>query len=240
MLDIYRTAVRDPRDDRVTCGNAGPRPYALCQVRKMKQMAKRIEHRMFPSHRPRTPAMWVQWLRVEMNRAVDKQLSALPVSTLSALEVSGTDHGGRGWAEYSSVQYPDFDICEDVPSDATTYDVVIAEQVLEHVQDPARAMDSLARLTTPGGTVVVTTPFLVRLHFEPGDYWRFTPDGLRLLAERTGLEVIEVGQWGNRDCIVANFDEWQFYPQGGSLENESHLPAVVWLVARRVAASSVG
>ncbi len=50
-----------------------------------------------------------------------------------------------------------------------------------------------ALATVPGGHVIVSTPFLVRVH-ELADYgmpdlWRFTPRGLRVLLEHAGLEV---------------------------------------------------
>ena len=53
--------------------------------------------------------------------------------------------------------------------------------------DAARAVN-LRKLCAPGGHVIVSTPFLVRVHelplFALHDYWRFTPRGLRLLLER--------------------------------------------------------
>ncbi len=56
------------------------------------------------------------------------------------------------------------------------------------------------------------------------DYWRFTPRGLRTLLERGGLEVDEVGSWGNRDCVVGNFDSWPAFRWWHSLRNEPDLP----------------
>lgn len=42
-----------------------------------------------------------------------------------------------GFAEYISTTYPDFDICEGALPD--TFDLVIAEQVFEHLLWPYRA-----------------------------------------------------------------------------------------------------
>lgn len=66
-------------------------------------------------------------------------------------------------------------------------DLVICEQVLEHVVDPLTAVRTLARLRKRDGFVFVSTPFLIRLHDFPGDYWRFTPAGLGLLLRSQGL-----------------------------------------------------
>ena len=63
------------------------------------------------------------------------------------------------------LNYPEFDLCAPTPQD--TYDVVICEQVLEHVIDPFDAARNLRALCKPGGHVVVTTPFLIKVHELP-------------------------------------------------------------------------
>jgi SAM-dependent methyltransferase len=51
----------------------------------------------------------------------------------------------------------------EIPSNA--YDVVVCEQVLEHVADLGRALDTLVRLVKPGGRLVIGVPvFLPPLH----------------------------------------------------------------------------
>jgi SAM-dependent methyltransferase len=136
---------------------------------------------------------------------------------------------------YTSLNYPEFDLCEPL-SEERTYDVVICEQVLEHVVDPATAVDNLRRLCAPGGQVIVSTPFLIKVHELPEygmlDYWRFTPRGLRLLLERAGLMVEEMGAWGNRQCVAGNVRVWSAYRPWHSLHNEPDIPVQVWAFAR--------
>jgi hypothetical protein len=107
--------------------------------------------------------------------------------------------------------------------------------VIEHVIDPWAAARNLRGLCAPGGHVVVSTPFLIRVHELPAygmrDYWRFTPRGLRALLEGAGLVVDEVGSWGNRDCVAGNFDRWPAYRRWHSLRNEPDLPVQVWAFA---------
>lgn len=74
-----------------------------------------------------------------------------------------------------------------------TWDVAVASEVLEHVRDPLEALRELARAVRSGGRVVVTVPFFFRIH-EPTDYWRFTPAGLGLLAERSGIGDVRIEQ----------------------------------------------
>jgi SAM-dependent methyltransferase len=60
-------------------------------------------------------------------------------------------------------------------------DVVICVEVLEHVSHPQKAVDEIFRILRPGGVVIGSTPFLLGLHEQPRDYFRYTYHGLRLL-----------------------------------------------------------
>lgn len=180
-----------------------------------------------------------QWQRVRLIETVGRHLDALNPSGLDAVEVSGADQAGRPWRSFTSLNYPEFDLCAPL-EDRGTYDVVICEQVIEHVLDPVAAARNLRGLCRPGGHVVVSTPFLIRIHELPQwgmfDYWRFTPRGLRRLLEHAGLTVDEVGSWGNRRCVTANFDRWPAYRRWMPLGNELDLPVQVWAFARNTPA----
>jgi len=182
-----------------------------------------------------------QWQRVPLNAAVDRHLEALGPSGLTAAEISGDAQSRRPWKRFASLDYPAFDLC--APLELTErFDVVICEQVLEHVVDPWAAASNLRGLCVPGGRVVVSTPFLVRIHELPAygmpDYWRFTPRGLRVLLESAGLTVDEVGSWGNRACVAGNFDRWPAYRRWHSLRDEPDLAVQVWAFATNPALDS--
>lgn len=176
-----------------------------------------------------------QWQRVVLHRAVDDHLAALGYAGRDAAEISGDRYAGRPWRGYESLDYPAFDLCAPL-GQHRTYDVVICEQVLEHVLDPRAAAANLRGLCVPGGHVVVSTPFLIRVHELPAygmpDLWRFTPRGLRRLLEDAGLEVDRVDAWGNRDCVAGNLDRWAAYRRWHSLRNEPDLAVQVWAFAR--------
>jgi SAM-dependent methyltransferase len=179
-----------------------------------------------------------QWQRTVLNRSVDQYLCALQPPTLTAAEISGNAHAGKRWRSYVSLNYPQFDLCAPL-GDQGSFDVVICEQVLEHVLDPQAAAANLRGLCAAGGHVVVSTPLLIRVHELPAygmpDLWRFTPRGLRVLLERAGLEVDTVEAWGNRDCVVGNLDRWAAYRRWHSLRNEPDLAVQVWAFARNPA-----
>jgi SAM-dependent methyltransferase len=179
-----------------------------------------------------------QWQRVVLMREVDAHIDALGPSDLVAAEISGASHAGRPWRRFASLDFPAFDLCAPLPEEHRgAYDVVICEQVLEHVVDPIAAARNLRGLCRPGGHVIVSTPFLIRVHELPAfampDFWRFTPRGLRRLLEQGGgLEVDEVGTWGNRDCVAGNLDRWPAYRPWMSLRDEPDIAVQVWAFAR--------
>ena len=49
----------------------------------------------------------------------------------------------------------------DIPHPADAFDVVVCYQCLEHVPDPARAMDEMRRVCRPGGVVFIVGPNLL-------------------------------------------------------------------------------
>lgn len=171
------------------------------------------------------------YAREVMNRDIDTWLTGLDSNALDAVEVSGTVRSGCAWKSYTSLQYPEFDLVQSEPTGE--YDVVICEQVLEHVIDPDAAVRNLRRLARPGGQILVSTPFLIRLHGSPNDYWRFTPLGLQTLLERQGLVVDLVASWGNRSAVISNLRRWSFYLPWRSLRNSPNLPVVVWAISHR-------
>ena len=81
---------------------------------------------------------------------------------------------------------------EETPFDDESFDSVLCNAVLEHVQDAGRAIAELARVVRKGGNVVVAVPFLQPYHPCPGDYRRYTADGLAELGRAAGLDVVEI------------------------------------------------
>lgn len=106
---------------------------------------------------------------------------------------------------------------QDMPQIATgSAGSVICLEVLEHVEEPARAAAELARILRPGGVLVLAVPFMGAYHGKRppaknpvyernaqglvsdashsgyGDYWRFTHEGLALLFARAGFARVDV------------------------------------------------
>ena len=70
-------------------------------------------------------------------------------------------------------------------------DLAWTHTVLEHVGDIERAVQNLSLLTRDA--VLMVIPWIQDEHYSPGlfgDYWRFTPMGVRRLMEGVGLSLV--------------------------------------------------
>lgn len=81
---------------------------------------------------------------------------------------------------------------ESMPFEDASFDSALCNAVLEHVLDADRAIRELARVVRPGGYLVVAVPFLQPYHPCPGDFRRYTADGLAALGRSAGLHVVEI------------------------------------------------
>jgi SAM-dependent methyltransferase len=174
-----------------------------------------------------------------MDRATHEFMSGLDRRRLDCLEISGTKWRTFGFRSYESVKYPAYDVCTG-PCRVASYDVVIAEQVLEHILWPYRAVRHVHQMLRPGGVFVVTTPFMIRVHPCPIDCSRWTELGLKYLLAEGGfpLDEVRTGSWGNAACVRGNMyranDRWaDWLPWWHSLKNEAEYPLVVWAFARK-------
>lgn len=87
-------------------------------------------------------------------------------------------------------------LADSLPFTNGSFDTVICTQVLEHLTDPASALEEIARILKIGGRLILTAPQTWFLHEEPFDFYRFTRFGLEYLCKRAGLMPIELGSEG--------------------------------------------
>jgi SAM-dependent methyltransferase len=180
--------------------------------------------------------MTEHWCRIVMNHNTKGLVGDLDFRNFVALEISGTVWKDFGFKCWTAGWYPGFDLCDATGLRGRSYDIVLAEQVFEHVKYPFRAASIVRYILKPGGYFLLTVPFLIRHHPSPVDCYRWSAEGLRYFLVETGFDPTSIitGSWGNKDCVIENFKRWAEYdPAIHSLANEEAFPIVCWGRARK-------
>lgn len=79
-----------------------------------------------------------------------------------------------------------------IPAEDNSFDTAICTAVLEHLEEPEKALRECYRILKGGGIAIYSVPFIWHLHEEPRDYFRYSKYGLRYLFEKVGFEVVEL------------------------------------------------
>jgi len=153
------------------------------------------------SHRepPRSSPTWsirkplADWLQTEGKRASGKRVLDVGCGVKPYLPYFS---GATSYVGVDVQDNPNADLhgaIEELPVDDGSFDVVLATQVLEHVDDPSAAVRELHRVTAPGGRVLASTHGVMVFHPNPVDHWRWTHTGLeRLFATNADWSRIDV------------------------------------------------
>ncbi len=180
------------------------------------------------------------WTRPYAYRVCTEWLEDLDLANLEVLEISPGQHWQKlPFKSYLGLDYPEFDICQQKLNQQ--FDLIIADQVWEHLLWPYRATKNVFEMLRPRGYFLNLTPFLIKVHAVPIDCCRWTELGMKHLLVECGfpLDTVRTGSWGNRACVKANLRSG-FARRGffGSLKNEPTFPVIVWALARKSMDSS--
>lgn len=149
--------------------------------------------------------------------AVEKALDLQPpIYEFGSFRVPGQEELAdmRPW--FPGKEYVGCDMCEGLGVDLVmdlhdldyriqpnTMRSVICLETLEHVRYPFQAMKNIFTALAPGGVVVITSTMAQRIHNYPSDYWRFTPEGFKVLLEMFPSVFVDACGEENRPlCVV--------------------------------------
>jgi ubiquinone/menaquinone biosynthesis C-methylase UbiE len=92
---------------------------------------------------------------------------------------------------------------ENLPIENNCIDVVMSNQVLEHVLDERKSVAEAFRVLKNGGYFIGSVPHISPIHLEPYDFRRFTEYGLKQLLENQGFKVLKIeGNGGVRKAVA--------------------------------------
>jgi SAM-dependent methyltransferase len=134
-----------------------------------------------------------------------------------------------------SATEPDY-VCDaaNIPVDSDSYDGVILAEVLEHVPDPKAVLAECQRVLRPGGTMLITVPFLFHVHADPVDYGRYTEYYWREAIAAAGLELASLTPQGGYYGVLANMLKLRLMREnpkrsfGSKIKNRLCRPLFVW------------
>jgi len=165
-------------------------------------------------------------------REIDRLLDALGTETHDALEISaGWKWRARAWNSFSEMNWPEYDICEHRLD--RQFDIIIADNVFEHLKYPYRAAQNVRAMLKSGGYFINITPFMIRHHPIPLDCSRWTQEGMRYFLEEVGFdpEKITTGGWGNAAAVRANMHRWARTGWKRNPPNDPNFPVTIWAIA---------
>lgn len=122
----------------------------------------------------------------------------------------------------------DVDICcdaHDLPFADRSFDAVVTTAVLEHVLDPNRVMEEIARVLRRGGLLYSEIPFMQQVHEGAYDFTRYTLSGHRRLAN--AFDEIESGAVAGPGTALAWAIEHFWLSLAGTGRSRSVVKALV-------------
>ncbi|MBI2446480.1 MAG: methyltransferase domain-containing protein [Parcubacteria group bacterium] len=105
------------------------------------------------------------------------------------------------------------DICDvlNLQYPPESFDTIISTQVMEHVSNPYQMATEIYKVLKPGGKVIVTVPFLIPMHSDPDDYFRFTASGLSEIFKQSGFAIIESGHYGGFFMVLSEIIHFSWF-----------------------------
>jgi len=135
-----------------------------------------------------------------------KQFSAFPTQS-KILDVGA----GRGRykefiPEFTNITtldngpYPGIDVVHDLkdplPFPDNSFDIILLSNVLEHFENTEQLLKECRRVLKKGGFVIGAVPFMIQIHQEPRDFYRFTLYGLEYHFKNAGYQNVSVEPLG--------------------------------------------
>ncbi len=138
-----------------------------------------------------------QWLTKKISRERIDAFIQKHASTAHTLDL------GSSWSPYAKY-FPDrvssdieprdgVDVVADahaLPFKDGEFSVILCSEVLEHLHTPEQAIAEMWRVLEPGGSLILTTRFMMPMHDMPHDYFRYTKTGMEHLFREWEIDEL--------------------------------------------------
>lgn len=75
------------------------------------------------------------------------------------------------------------------PFPDASLDLIICQEVIEHITHPSAAIQEFHRVLKPGGSLFLQAPFQIGFHPGPHDYWRFSREAYEVLLDQKNWDI---------------------------------------------------
>ncbi len=82
------------------------------------------------------------------------------------------------------------------------YNLITSFMVLEHLNEPLKALRESNRVLTKKGYLALTTVQYWHTHSHPSDYYRYTRYGLEYLLKQSGFKVVKIWSHGGPFLVL--------------------------------------
>lgn len=89
-----------------------------------------------------------------------------------------------------------------IPLKNNSVDAETLFMVLEHLNEPKRALIECNRVLKKGGYLILTTVQYWHTHSYPSDYYRYTKYGLEYIFEESGFNVVNIWSMGGPFLVI--------------------------------------
>lgn len=153
-------------------------------------------------------------------KGIGRSLFNLSVANYVSIEGRVLDVGGKGSPSYLRFLPPQTAgriIVLDIKGDSTTtiqgsvvrlpfcsrsFDCVFCFNVLEHVFNFETSLREIRRVLTDDGVLYGYVPFLVGIHGDPHDHWRYTQETLERILVGAGFQTSRIEVQGGALLVV--------------------------------------
>jgi len=123
---------------------------------------------------------------------------------------------------------------DNIPVEASSFDIALMGELLEHVENPLSVLKEAKRILKPGGKILATVPFMYPLHGDPDDFARYTGPFWQKAAQEAGFSDIEIEMQGSMPAVAALMIQHLFRARGVSWRpiQNSLVRCLMWLDRR--------
>jgi SAM-dependent methyltransferase len=192
----------------------------------------------------RGPDKGTAWRRSNW-KFLEQQVKQIPAGA-AILDV-GAGHGdfadifeGRNYFALDIVPYPEVDLVTDLvqvnPFRPDSFDVVVLINLLDNVYESRDLLKITASILKPSGVIIITVPFLLKVHQAPFDFARYTPYSLEKMAEGAGLHVEKIDGYYNSLYLLNESlgNLWQYSVSSQSRAKQVVAKSLIFIIQKLI------